>query len=252
MGASSLKKWGTARTVMGCVIFNLVSEFWVHGLTGFMNPVLTGSLIVLYTTYFLMLEDLVGKYRLRDYHVLIVGAIFGLWHETFTTGSVFDPGNPTGVNPVVVFISTIFWWGILQSVIGLYFANRFFGVRDWDHKRLGRVGWGLCLVFSLQAAQTTLRMNGSTVNGYVTSLSLLAIAALTLIRIEKPEIAKTFQKSSFLDAIVAVHITSSLFIGLFYGSIQNPTTTIAFVAWSIVFGVLVVLHRLTSRKNIPV
>lgn len=234
------------------MIFNLISEFWVHGLMGFMNPVLTGSLIVLYTTYFLMLEDLVARYRLRDHHVLIVGAIFGLWHETYTTGSVFDPGNPTGVNPVVVLISTVFWWGTLQSVIGLYFANRFFGARDCDHSRLGRVGWGLCLVFSLQAVQTTLRMNGSTVNGYVTSLSLLAIAALALIRIEKSDTAMPFRKSRFLDALVAVHIASCLCIGLLFGSIQNPTTTIGFVAWSIVFGVLVALHRLTSRKNIPV
>jgi hypothetical protein len=217
-----------------------------------MNPVLNGSLIVLYTTYFLMLEDLVARYRLRDHHVLIAGAIFGLWHETFTTGSVFNPGNPTGVNPVVVFISTVFWWGTLQSVIRLYFANRFFGARDWNHKRLGRVGWGLCLVFSLQAVQTTLRLNGSTVSGYVTSLSLLAIAALTLIRIEKPGTAVPFRKSRFLDALVAVHIASCLCIGLLFGSIQNPTTTIGFVAWSIVFGVLVALHRLTSKKNISV
>ncbi len=42
-----MKQGGTARTVLGCVIFNLISEFWVHGLTGFMNPVLTGSLIML-------------------------------------------------------------------------------------------------------------------------------------------------------------------------------------------------------------
>lgn len=153
---------------------------------------------------------------------------------------------------MVVFISTVFWWGILQSVIGLYFAERFFGARDWDHSRLGRGSRGLCLVFSIQAVQTTLRMNGSTVNGYITSISLLAIATLTLIRIKNPDTVTPFQKSRFLDALVAVHLASCFCIGLLFGSIQNPTTTIGFVAWSIVFGTLIALHKLTSRKSIPV
>ena len=69
---------------------------------------------------------------------------------------------------------------------------------------------------------------------------------------EKPDTAMPFRKSRFLDTLVAAHIASCLCIGLLFGSIQNPTTTIGFVAWSIVFGVLVALHRLTSRKNIPV
>jgi len=65
--------------VFGAVLFNLICELWVHGVVGFMNPVLTVSLIVLYSTYFLMLEDLVVRYRLGETHVLQAGIIFGLW-----------------------------------------------------------------------------------------------------------------------------------------------------------------------------
>jgi len=102
--------------VAGGVLFNLVCEFWVHGLVGFLNPVLTVSLILLYATYFLILEDLVVGRCLGEGQVLLAGVVFGLWHETFTTGSIFKPSSPLGVEPVVMFISSVIWWGVMQSV----------------------------------------------------------------------------------------------------------------------------------------
>jgi len=61
--------------VAGGVLFNLVCEFWVHGLVGFLNPVLTASLILLYATYFLMLEDLVVGRCLGEGQVLLAGVV---------------------------------------------------------------------------------------------------------------------------------------------------------------------------------
>jgi hypothetical protein len=238
--------------VFGAVLFNLVCELWVHGATGFLNPVLTGSLIVLYSTYFLMLEDLVVRYRLGDAHVLLAGIVFGLWHETFTTGSVFAPGSPLGVNPVVVVLASVFWWGAMQSVAGLYFANRFLGVRDWGHRRMGKLSWGLCLLFSLQAAQTIFSMKGSSPVGYAVSLSLLALTVIVFIYTKKPVSPNAFQRSRPLDILVGLHVVLCLGIGLTVGSRTNQVAQIAFVVWSFVFGAAVGLIRWRTRTAISV
>lgn len=238
--------------VFGAVLFNLVCELWVHGAVGFLNPVLTGSLIVLYSTYFLMLEDLVVRYRLGEVHVLLAGVIFGLWHETFTTGSVFAPGSPLGVNPVVVVLASVFWWGVMQSVVGLYFANRFLGSRDWGHRRIGKLGWALCLLFSLQAAQTIFRIEGSSPTGYIVSLSFLASAVFVFVYTKKPEAVTVFQRSRPLDVLVVLHVALCLGIGFTVGSRTNQVTQIAFVVWSVVFGVIVALIRWRTRTAISV
>lgn len=238
--------------MFGAVLFNLVCELWVHGAVGFLNPILTGSLMVLYSTYFLMLEDLVVRYQLRETHVLLAGVIFGLWHETFTTGSVFAPGSPLGVNPVVVVLASVFWWGIMQSVVGLYFANRLLGPRDWGHGRMGKLGWGLCLLFSLQAAQTIFRMEGSSPTGYIVSLGLLALAVLVFVYIKKPGVVTAFQRSRPMDTLVVIHVLLCLGIGLTGGSRTNQVTQIAFVVWSVVFGVIVALIRWRTRTAISV
>jgi hypothetical protein len=238
--------------VFGAVLFNLVCELWVHGVIGFMNPILTGSLIILYTTYFMMMEDLIVRYRLGDKHVLLAGAVFGLWHETFTTGSVFAPESPLGINPVIIIIATIFWWGILQSIIGLYFANRFLGEREWGHKRMGKMGWALCLFFSLQAAQNFLKMNGSSLIGYVASLSVLIFITLVLVYSKKPDNMISFHKRRFLDIIISLQFLLSLGIGLTVGSRTNQVTQIGFIVWSILVGFSVAIYRFRMRKAIPV
>jgi len=130
--------------VLGCVLYNLLTELWVHGITGFLNPILTISLLLLYTTYFLMLEDLIIRYKLRDIHVFVIGVIFGLWHETFTTGNNLKADGIFGLDPFVLVVANVFWWGIIQTVMAQYFCNRIFGPRDVNHNKMGRIGWGLC------------------------------------------------------------------------------------------------------------
>jgi hypothetical protein len=238
--------------VLGAVLFNLACELWVHGAVGFLNPVLTGSLVVLYSTYFLMLEDLVVRYRLGEAHVLLAGIVFGLWHETFTTGSVFAPGSPLGVNPVVVVLASVFWWGIMQSVAGLYFANRFLGARDWGHRRMGKLGWALSLLFNLQAAQTVFRMEGSSPVGYAVSLGLMALVAFVFVHAKRPEAVTVFRRSRSLDALLVFHVVLCLGVGLTVGFRGNQVTQIAFVVWSVVFGVIVAAVRWRTGTAISV
>ena len=240
------------RMVGICVILNLLSEFWVHGWAGFLNPVLTGSLIVLYTTYFLMLEDLIVRYRLKDYQVMILAFIFGLWHETFTTGSVFGDAIILGLNPIIIIIATFFWWGAMQSVAFLYYANRLVGERDWDHRRMGRLGWILCLFFSLQAAQNYMKTLGSSVESYIIIFGLLALAGILFVKSVKDREIPLFERSRTLDILMLVHLIACILIGFTIGSMSNPVSLIGFVVWSVVFGLIIGLVRFRWKRPIPV
>ena len=240
------------RRVGVCVLLNLLSEFWVHGLTGFMNPVLTGSLIVLYTTYFLMVEDLIVRFKLRDYHVMMTAFIFGLWHETFTTESVFGDAVIFGVNPIIILLSTIFWWGAMQTVAFLYFANRIVGSRDWEHRRLGRIGWIMCMFFSLQAAQNYMKNPSASHEAYLVVFCLLAVVGFSLIKSVKKEGSHSSGDSKALDILVLVHIVVSLIVGFTIGSASNSVSLIGFVVWSVVFGFVVGVVRYKLGRPIQI
>jgi len=112
------------KIIFGCVIFNLFLEYWAHGMSYFLGTWYAGPMLsLLYLTYFSMLEDLIIRYRLRDYQVLNIGFVFGMFHESFNTGSVFGNRAFFGVDLGLVLLVNIGWWGFLQSVLAMYFAN---------------------------------------------------------------------------------------------------------------------------------
>jgi hypothetical protein len=80
------------KRIATCVGFNLLLEFWVHGVLGFLNYVLVISLILMYLSLFIMIEDLIIRFNLKDHHVLLLAFSYGLFQETFNTGNVFK--NP--------------------------------------------------------------------------------------------------------------------------------------------------------------
>jgi hypothetical protein len=240
---------GHGSIILGGVVFNLLTEFWVHGLTGFLNPVLPISLLVLYTTYFLMLEDLVVRYGFRSIQVLVVGIIFGLWHETFTTGSSF--GGFLGVDPIILVIANVFWWGVMQSVMGLYFANRFLGPRNPEHRRLGPIIWGLCLVFSLVAASNYMKYDNATPQAYVVIFLLIGVMVILLRLLPRSGEMTIFTPMRFLDRILYIHLALCIVIGISIGSIENTVTTIGFVIWALFFGMLTIGYWF-GKGSIPV
>ena len=221
--------------VLGCVLYNLLTEFWVHGITGFLNPILTISLLLLYTTYFLMLEDLIIRYKLRDIHVFLIGIIFGLWHETFTTGNNLKADGILGLDPFVLVVANVFWWGIIQTVMAQYFANRSFGPRDVNYVKMGRIGWSLCLFFSFSALSNYGKYTNVPSEAYVIVFVLMAFLAVLLKFLKKPEKHQEFIRSKFLDILFILHLSLCLGIGFTMGSMTNITSTTAFVYWSLIF-----------------
>lgn len=259
--------------VLGCTLFNLILEYWVHGPPGFINPLMIISLFLLYFTYFLMAEDLILRYHLKDYQVLLIGFVFGVYTEIFTTGSIFGSGYFFGIDLFYFLIATIMWWGIPQGILTFYFANRYIVERDWNEEPMRKLFWVLALAFHIfmfisfisdlnapprNIFEFFINLNSpkSTLEGYLTSLIILGgvLAVYFIIQKirneEKSDEIITFQSSKFMDFYVISTIIISLVLGtiLFGGRFAQEL----FVYWSIFMGVIFIFYRLLSRKEVSV
>ncbi|MBT4512020.1 MAG: hypothetical protein HOC20_07415 [Chloroflexi bacterium] len=107
--------------------------------------------------------------------------------ETFNTGSVFDEAFVLGVNPVLIFMANVLWWGILQSVFAYYFANTIVKRNDSQTEKMGKWGWILAIginafFFSVLALESNLP--GGTRTGYLASVILILSAIVLLIALK--------------------------------------------------------------------
>lgn len=93
-----------------------------------------------YLSYFVLLEDLIVRFRLRDYHLLVAGFFVGTIIVPFASGAAIRPPLTFGINWAGLFFINLLWWGPLQFALAMYLANRL-APRDWNHSRLGVFGW---------------------------------------------------------------------------------------------------------------
>jgi len=242
------------KRILICVVYNLILEFWVHSIIGFLNPILAISLLLLYLSYFSMLEDLIVRFKLRDHHVLLIGFIFGLFHEIFTTGSVFNEPNFLGINLIILFLANVFWWGILQSIFGLYFANTLVERSEVD-KKMGPIGWILALSFNVllflgRIIEGTLQPGS--VLGYIFSLIIMGVAVFLFIIIKKPEEALEINRNRFIDILLKVQIALCLVMGIILIFIIGIIALYLFILWSVLTGIIYIIFAIKGRRFIGV
>lgn len=174
-------------TIVIATAFNLLFEYSVRGFGHLLErPLLPLVLTPLYFAYFVLLEDLVVRWRLRDAHVLVAGVVVGTIIVPLASGACLLPPLTLGVNWGALFFIDLIWWGPLQFVMALYIANRL-APRDWHHARLGPIGWtGFALLFA--AALTVIHTAKpvappETLQGWITIGILLALGALVFGRL---------------------------------------------------------------------
>jgi len=251
------------KIVLGCTLFNLLLEYWAHGVGYFLETwYATLMLFLLYLTYFSMLEDLVIRFRLRDYQVLNVGFIFGLLHETLNTGSVFGNQAFFGLDLTLLLLINVGWWGFLQSVLAMYFANRL-SARDWTHSKMGRAGWILSMAFNafvLAAASLDPNHPKGGFAGYVTALIAIFLAVVLLWRMLRPRDALPFSRSRLVDVIVVAQVALCVIVGTFlgYGDYEivgfqrHEFVVILLIFWTLCSGLVLLAFRALTRKSISV
>lgn len=257
------------RFIFYCALFNLLFEYSARGLKQFVGrPLFILALFGIYFTYFAMLEDLIVRFRLRNYQIFLCAFLYGLFPIAFLTGNLFSTTvysgiMVAGVNVGTLLIVGVLAWGVVQGIITLYFANRL-QFRDWNHPRMGKKGWILACLYQflvmVYAHQNPVTPRG-TVVGYLV-FGLLVIVAGTLFAKSlksKPSI-QPFQPIKLMDFLAFGSVVIFLILGTFFISgeqivTSQPLNLLAVTIeniWVFICGITFFVYRLHKKSDVVV
>ncbi len=253
------------KTVLVATAFNMFFEYSMRGVNNLaVQPVLPFVLFAVYFSLYAMLEDLIAKYRLKDYHLLMAAFFFGTAYQFLVSGSALLQPSFLGVNWANLLFVVVVWWGNLQSIVTFYFANRI-APRDWNH-RLSRKGWVAALTVNCLMVllfQLSGKIPKPTIPQLAIMLSIMVLAAaLFKAALPKsiPNSSPAFQRSRFMDFSAALTVGVFLFCATFLTfdpvraktSNVNATATAVVTIWTIILALAVFAYRTCTKKPIPV
>lgn len=253
-----------------CALFNLFFEYSARGLKQFVGrPLFTLVLFGIYFTYFSMLEDLMVRFRLKNYQIILVAFLYGLFPIAFLTGNLFNTKVYSGIMAAGVNIGTlliigILAWGIVQGIVTLYFANRIL-VRDWNHPRMGKVGWSAAVVYQVlvmvYAHANPVTPRGTPVGYFVFGLLVIIAAFLVIqsLKTPKPSI-QLFQPSRLMDFLAFGSVVIFLILGTFFISgeqivTSQPLNLLAVTlenVWVFFCGLAFFVYRMQKKSDVVV
>jgi hypothetical protein len=253
-----------------CAVFNLLFEYSARGLRQFASrPLFMLVLFGIYFTYFSMLEDLMVRFRLKNYQIFLCGFLYGLFPIAFLTGNLFSTEVYSGIVVAGVNIGTlviigVLAWGVVQGIVTLYFGNRI-QARDWDHPRMGKVGWGLAVLYQVcvmvYARQNPVTPRGTPV-GYVVFGLLVILAVILLVKSLKGPVppVQPFQPVKLMDFLAFGSVVIFLVLGTFFISgeqivTSQPLNLLAVTIeniWVFFCGIAYFVYRLQKKADVVV
>jgi hypothetical protein len=253
------------KIIWTATLFNLLFEY---SLRGFSNiKVQAGLPIILFAVYFtlfIMCEDLIVRYKLKAYQLMLLAFFYGTFYCAYTSGILYIKPSFMGIDWKSLLFVNIIWWGAIQGVLTFYLANMV-NPRDWNHARLSKVGWIVCLVINFLAVaifQVSGLIPKATPPGGLITWIIMAISLAVFIgSIKKSsQIVREFQKSKFLSFLailtVAVFLYSAAFLA--YNPVLSNTSNVNANSLRIIGGytvaaaVSLLIYRFSSKKEIPV
>lgn len=253
------------KIILLAAIFNLTFEFAFRGFNILNRPFLAFYLFGMYFTLYSMLEDLIVRFKIKNYQLVLSAFLYGLFPMALGTGLLFIQPQFLGINWVNLLFIGFLWWGIAQAIFTFYFATRLVK-RDWDHPRLGKVGWVIAIGYNV----VVLTISKIT-NPYLPSIKPVACFVFGLIilgagvflwqdikRNRKREIWEC-EKSIVLDFLSFGSLVLFIFLGIFItagGKVDpvslshlNPTTIRIVNIWTIIYTVIFLIYRFLIRKR---
>lgn len=253
------------KTVSTATAFNMLFEYSMRGVNNLVvQPLLPFVLFAVYFSLYMMLEDLIAKYRLKDYHLLIAAFFFGTAYQFLVSGSALLQPSFLGIDWKNLLFVVAVWWGNLQSIVTFYFANRI-APRDWNH-RLPRKGWAAALAVNCLMVllfQLSGKIPKLTIPQLTIMLLIMALAA-ALFKAALPksiiDSSQAFQSSRFMDFLGASTVGIFLFCAtvLTFDPVRaktsnvNATATAAVTIWTIILALAVFIYRICTKRPIPV
>lgn len=204
-------------------VFNLLFEYSVGGVNRLVQRPLTILwLFFIYFCLFSMLEDLIRRFRITNLEVAVFAVCFGIFPELYLTGSIFTEPLVLGINWESFVTINVVWWGTLQSLVTLYFANRLVPRRWEDERYMGWLGWVLCIAYiaflcavSMTTSDTLRR--GPVVGYAIASAVQVCGAAYLVLNIDRrePRAKYAFEPHPLLDLVAFGSVAAFLLIGTF-------------------------------------
>jgi len=233
------------------------------------NPTFFVFIFGIYLSFFAMLEDLMVRHKLTNFQVFLVAVSWGTLVEAFVTGNLYNPNNIFGITLAGINIGSLiiisgFAWGIVQSNVTLYLANRL-QPRDWDHPKMGTLGWVVCILYQITivvvAWQNPVTPRAQ-LTGYL-SLLIFEVVLLTILvySLKSPrDETPIFSPVPLMDFLAFGSIVIFLILGTFMvggetivtSAPLNRTAVVLEVIWTIIAGVTFSIYRVVSRKEITV
>ncbi len=257
------------RIVAVATAFNLLFEYSLRGLNSLpRNPVLPFVLIAIYASLFVMLDDLIRRYRLKPYHLVVLAFGYGIVYQCLVSGAAFVSPGFAGIAWGHTLFTILIWWAPIQSILTFYIANRI-APRDWRAPLLTRGGWAAALAVNLLAIglfQASGRIPDGTRLGYLTMVVVFVAAALVLRWKLPPREARNAEEASFsprtsLDVIAAVTVGVFAFCAVLVrggtlpapggSALVNAAAVVLLVPFTIAVAVALYAYRLTGR-SVPV
>jgi hypothetical protein len=247
--------------------FNLLFEYALRGLNNLARqPALPLILLAAYFSLFVMQDELIRRWRLKDYHLLVLAFTYGTVYQCLVSGAAFVEPSALGLNWGTLLFTVVVWWGFLQSVLALYIANRI-APRDWQVRPLPWYGWAAALAVNLGVIvlfqRSDLIPSGTPV-GYVTMLIVAGAAGWLVARLrpwQPDEPPAEFQPRSLLDMVGTLSVLLFVLSAVFLrggevvareASIVNAQAETIITAWTIVAAVCIAASRLFGGRPIPV
>jgi len=254
------------RIVLVAVGFNLLFEYSLRGFNNVaLIPALAFVLPLTYFSLFMMVEDLILRYRLQDRHLVLLAMGYATAYDWLTSGIlVARPGDFAIDWGAFLFIGLV-WWAALQAVLTFYLANRL-TPRDWNRPRLTSGGW-VAMILLNTAMVLLFQLNPNLPRASVPeALALLGIIlaffALCARFLPRPAMRvqiPVFRRSRVLDLLAAstvvVFFVSATFLSdtRFVGtSLINASSLALIIPWTLFVAVVLLAYRLKTRTPIPV
>lgn len=229
------------KTVSAATAFNMLFEYSMRGFNNLsVQPLLPFVLFTFYFSLYAMLEDLIVKYRLKDYHLIMAAFFFGTAYQFLVSGSALLHPSFLGVDWTNLVFVVVVWWGNLQSIVTFYFANRI-APRDWNHL-LSKKGWVAALIINclmIMLFQLSGAIPKPTIPQLTIMLLVMAFAAVLFTTALPKSISnssQTFNRSRFMDFFAASTVGIFLFCAMFltFDPVRAKTSNVNATATAVV------------------
>jgi hypothetical protein len=253
-------RWGT---VLAATAFTLLFEYSIRGITDLArHPLLLPVLAAAYLSYFTMVEDLIGRFKIRERHLMAVAFFAGTVYAFLVSGLAVTPPLLLGVNWVAILFVTLVWWGPLQTILALYLGGRVLPRTD-DRTPLTLPAWGFAL--AVQGAvilifQASGLVQGITAAGAGMMVLLLLLCSAVAVKMPLPPRGVPVLATApdpVYDLLAGASVILFLACAILLtgdpvrsgASTVNRTAVQVVVLWSLAVAAVMALHRLVRWSS---